>query len=203
MSLLEALAAIQLLVNITPAKRQQLNKGLIRYFFLNPVKISSCPFLDDQVCLIYEDRFFGCRAYGLWSRRYYEEQAARSRQAKRLSQKQWQGLGVSLPQEVVDFYLPYCTEVELEGSVSMDDDMILEVSETIEGFSGQLTPWHEIFRQGYFADLSFLMASLEFGMQKAIQLKFQIVRDIRSTGNHNKVEDMVDKVSDLFGDLTP
>ena len=167
------------------------------------MEISSCPFLDDQDCLIYQDRFFGCRAYGLWSRQHYEEQTARSRQAKQLSQKQWQGLGVSLPQEVVNFHVPYCPNVEFTGNVTVDDELIQEASDTIEELSGQLVPWHETFSQRYCADLSFLMASLEFGMQKAIQLKIQIVRNIQSTGNHNKVEDMVDKVSDLFRDLTP
>jgi Fe-S-cluster containining protein len=65
MSLQEALSAIQLLMNMTPGKRQQLSEGLIHCFFLNPVKILMCPFLHGKDCSIYEDRFLGCRAY-LW-----------------------------------------------------------------------------------------------------------------------------------------
>jgi hypothetical protein len=174
---------------------------MIHYFFLNPVEILMCPFLEDQECLIYEDRFLGCRAYGLWSKGYYQQQAEHSRQAKRLSQEQWQRLGVSLPQAVVDFHLPYCPYVEVEGEVPVDDEHLLHASDTIEAISGQLAPWHDSFRQRYFSDLSFLLVSNVLSSQEAIQLKFEIVRDILSTGNHEKVEDIVDKLDDLFEDL--
>jgi len=201
MSFLEALAAIQLLTNMAPAKRQQLSKDLIRYFFLNPVEISLCPFLDGQNCLIYENRFFGCRAYGLWSRQYYEQQAVRSRQVKQLSQKQWRGLGVVLPQEVVNFHLPYCPYVELEGNASVDDEMILDASDAIEGFSEQLSPWHDTFRQVYFSDLSFLVASSAFSMQTAVQLKFEIVRGVIANGDKERLAGILEAVPDLWAGL--
>jgi Fe-S-cluster containining protein len=136
MNLLEALAAIQMLVKMAPKQRLQVCRRMLSYFFLNPVEIISCPFLQGQDCLIYENRFFGCRAYGLWSKQYYEEQAEGSRQAKQLSQTKWKGLGVRLPQPVVDFCLPYCPYVELEEGVQVDDDMILHISDAIETLSG-------------------------------------------------------------------
>ena len=180
---------------MAPAKQQWLNRALIRSFFLNPVEISSCPFLDGQDCLIYQDRFFGCRAYGLWSWQYYEKQAARSRQAKQLSQKQWQGLGVLLPQEVINYSLPYCPHVKLKGNISVDDEMIQKALDAIEGFSGQLSPWHETFRQVYYSDMSFLVASLVFGIKEAIRLKFEIVRDVMTTGNMEKVKGILDNLT--------
>jgi Fe-S-cluster containining protein len=201
MGLVEALTAVQLLVDMVPGQRLQLSSRMIHYFFLNPVEILMCPFLEDQECLIYQDRFLGCRAYGLWSKGYYQQQAEHSRQAKGLSQEQWQRLGVSLPQAVVDFHLPYCPYVEVEGEVPVDDEHLLHASDTIEAISGQLAPWHNQIRQEYFSDLSFLLASTSLGLQQAIQLKFEIVRDILSTGNHEKVEDIVDKLDDLFEDL--
>lgn len=201
MNLLEALAAIQLLVKMPPAQRLLVCKRLLSYFLLNPVEILSCPFLQGQDCLIYEDRFFGCRAYGLWSRQYYEEQAEGSRQAKRFSQKQWKGLGVTLPQPVVEFCLPYCPYVELEEGVQVDDEMILHISDSIETLSGQLAPWHHAFKQGYFSDLSFLLAALAFDMQQAVQLKFEIVRDVLATGNRTRVNAIVDNLSDFLGNI--
>lgn len=201
MSLLEALAATQLLVEMKPEQRLRLSNRLLRYFFLNPVEIVSCPFLEDHNCLVYQERFFGCRAYGLWSRENYQEQTKRSRQAKLLSQQQWQRLGVVLPQEVVDFHLDYCPYVELEGDVFVNDELLVQTSDVIEAISGQLAPWHNQFSQEYFSDLSFLLASISLGLQQAIQLKFEIVRDILSTGNHEKVEDIADKLDDFFGDL--
>jgi Fe-S-cluster containining protein len=201
-SFVEALAAIRLLVNMAPARRHQLSKGLVRYFFLNPVEILLCPFLEGDNCLIYEDRFFGCRTYGLWSRKYYEKQAARSRRAKRLSEKQWLGLGVELPQEVVNFRLPYCPYVELQGNSPVDDDMILHAGNAIEVFSGMLSPWHDTFRQVYFSDLSFLMASLAFRMETAVQLKFEIVRDTIATGKSGVLEKIVNELPDFCEGLT-
>ena len=111
MSLLEALTAVQLLLDMVPEQKLQVSKRLLHYFFLNPVEILSCPFLEGNDCLVYQQRFFGCRAYGLWSRKYYQKQAKLSQQAKRIGQQQWQRLGVALPQEVVDFRLNYCPHV--------------------------------------------------------------------------------------------
>ena len=201
MGLVEALTAVQLLIDMVPGQRHQLSSRMIHYFFLNPVEILMCPFLEDQECLIYQDRFLGCRAYGLWSKGYYQQQAEHSRQAKRLSQEQWQRLGVSLPQAVVDFHLPYCPYVEVEGEVPVDDDHLLHASDTIEAISGQLAPWHDSFRQRYFSDLSFLLVSNVLSSQEATQLKFEIVRDFLRTGNNERVDEIVGKLDDLFEDL--
>ena len=201
MSLVEALTAVQLLVYMVPGQRHQLSSRMIHYFFLNPVEILMCPFLENQECLIYQDRFLGCRAYGLWSKGNYQQQAEHSRQAKRLSQEQWQRLGVSLPQAVVDFHLPYCPYVEVEVEVPVDDDHLLHTSDTIEAISGQLAPWHDSFRQGYFSDLSFLLVSNVLSSQKAIQLKFEIVRDFLRTGNNERVDEIVGKLDDFLRDL--
>lgn len=201
MSLVEALTAIQLLVDMVPKQRHQLRRRMIHYFFLNPLEICMCPFLEGQGCLVYQDRFLGCRTYGLWSRKYYQKQAKLSQQAKLLGQQQWQRLGVALPQEVVDFHLDYCPHVEAEGDVSVNDELLVQTSDVIDSISAQLVPWHDQFRQEYFSDLSFLLASISLGLQQAIQLKFEIVRDILSTGNREKVEHTVDKLDDFFGDL--
>ena len=201
MSLVEALTAVQLLVDIAPKQRLQVSKQLLRYFFLNPVEILSCPFLEGNDCLVYLERFFGCRAYGLWSRKYYQKQAKLSRQAKLLGQQQWQRLGVALPQEVVDFQLNYCPHVKAEGDVSVNDELLVQTSDVIDSISAQLIPWHDQFRQEYFSDLSFLLASTSLSLQQAIQLKFEIVRDILRTGNRDKVEHTIDKLDDFFKDL--
>lgn len=201
MNLLEALAAIRMLAKMSSAQRLQVYRRILSYFFLNPVEIISCPFLQGQDCLIYENRFFGCRAYGLWSRQYYDEQAEGSRQAKQLSQTQWKGLGVRLPQPVVDFRLSYCPHVEVEEGVQVDDDMILHISDAIETLSGQLAPWHDAFNQRYFSDLSFLLAALAFDMQQAVQLKFEIVRDVLATNDRARIDNIVDNLSDFLGNI--
>jgi Fe-S-cluster containining protein len=181
MNLLEALSAVQQLLEMKPEQRLWMNRRLIRYFFLNPVEILSCPFLEGQNCLIYRNRFFGCRTYGLWTAEHYRKKAEQSRQAKTLSHRQWQRLGVSLPQEVVDFHLDYCPYVE--------------------AISEELVPWHDKFHQEYFSDLSFFLASIYLGLQRAVQLKFEIVRHVLITGDKGRVDRIVDKLDNSLANL--
>jgi Fe-S-cluster containining protein len=201
MSLVETLLVIQLLLEIKPEQRLLLSRRLLRYFFLNPVKILSCPFLQDQDCLIYQNRFFGCRAYGLWSEDYYREQAEQSRQAKSVGREQWKSLGISLPQEVVDFQVDYCPYVELEEDVSLDDELLLQTYNEIEAISTQLAPWHERFRQGYFSDLSFLLVALSLDLPRSIQLKLEIVQDFLGTGNEGRINDIIDELDRFLAGL--
>ena len=100
-----------------------------------------------------------------------------------------------MPQEVINYSLPYCPYVKLEGNISVDDEMIQKALDAIEGFSGQLSPWHETFRQVYYSDMSFLVASLVFGIKEAIRLKFEIVRDVMTTGNMEKVKGILDNLT--------
>ncbi len=82
LSLLEALEALDQLRKFPPARRRELTQKIIRYFFINPAEITGCPFLEDRDCLIYPSRFFGCRAYGLWSKGHYRQIAHQARLTK-------------------------------------------------------------------------------------------------------------------------
>ncbi|MDI6889469.1 MAG: hypothetical protein QMC83_00800 [Thermodesulfovibrionales bacterium] len=198
MTLVEALAAIQRLVNMDPHMRILLIKRTVSYFFLNPVEITSCPFLDNRDCLIYRDRFFGCRAYGLWSQEYYEKLTASNRQAKKYIQKQWENLGVFLPQAVIDFQVPYCLNVETESHALISDEMLLNISDTIEKLSEHFSQWHQSFRQMYFSDLSFLLASLVLGFTESVRMKFDVVSNIVNTGNRARLDRAIGELPDLF-----
>jgi Fe-S-cluster containining protein len=201
MNLLEALSAMHQLLEMEPEYRLLINKRLLRYFFLNPVEILSCPFLEGHNCLIYRKRFFGCRAYGLWSEEHYREKVKLSRQTKTLSQREWQRLGVSLPQEVVDFNTDYCPYVELDGDGLVDDEFLLQIFVRIEAISEQLSPWHEEFHQMYFSDLSFLLASISLGLHQAVQLKLEVVRQVLVTGDKGNVDQIMDKLGDSLANL--
>jgi Fe-S-cluster containining protein len=202
MTLLEALLAIRNICTMKPAKRLSVYRKIVRYFMANPVKIIQCPFLDGDVCLIYKDRFFGCRAYGLWSKEYYGRISENSRQAKRHIRAMWEKMNVCLPKEIVEFQVPYCTDVKPFVPQTIQDDMILSVAESLEILSGQLTPWHDIFRQTYFHDLSFLLTALIFGIPNAISLKFTIVNDVINKGTHARLDAVVNSVQDVFIKLT-
>ena len=65
------------------------------------------------------------------------------------------------------------------------------------GLSGQLAPWHDSFRQGYFSDLSFLLVSNVLGSQETIQLKFEIVRNFLATGKQATLAKIIDDFPDI------
>jgi hypothetical protein len=199
-TLLEALMALQQIKSFPPPIRQQITQKLVRYFFLNAVEISACPFLQGDECRIYTDRFFGCRAYGLWSQEHYELLAVGSRQAKKNLQQQWQTLGVTLPSDVTVYCVPYCPDVHVIGDEDINDALLLKIADCIETLSGNLNRWHQSFQTTYFKDLSFLITSLLLGLTQAVRLKFTIVRDILSTGSRTRLERILDEVTDLWAD---
>jgi len=201
MTLVEALGAIQLMVNMAPFVRKQLLQNLIVYFFINPVEITSCPFLINKNCLIYEHRFFGCRAYGLWSQDHYEKLDLRSRQAKKHIQEQWENMGISIPQSVIDFQVPYCSFVETDSLVTIDDAMLLNVSDAVESISEEFSRWHHLFVQRYYSDLGFLLASLVFGFPEVVRKKMTVVSDIITNGNKTILEKVVEELPDLCAEL--
>jgi Fe-S-cluster containining protein len=201
MSLVEALVAINQLINKDPSTRRQLIKKIVSYFFLNPVEITMCPFLDGRDCLIYQHRYFGCRAYGLWSKEYYEKLAESSRQVKKHIQRQWEYLGIFLPKSVIDFKVPYCLNVTIDGYALINDNMLLNVSENIETLSKHFFQWHYSFRQQYFSDLSFLLTSLVFGVRETVQMKFIIVSDIVTKGDRSRLDRIVNEFPDFGADL--
>ena len=201
MTLVEALTAVGQLAAMAPAVRMEITRGFIRYFLMNPVELSACPFLRGKDCRIYQERFFGCRAYGLWSRARYEGEAARHRQAKEFSRKQWERLGVRLPRDVVEFQVPYCLDVEPVGDGMVDDALLLSAQDRVEELSGQFGPWHKVFRTHYFADVSFLLASLAFGVREAVATKFSLVRDVVNTEDRGRLTAILEEVPDVCARL--
>jgi len=59
---------------------------------------------------------------------------------KRYNQEQWQNLGISLPQEVVDFIVPYCPHVKPDGDAFVDDETLSHAADKIEILSKQAAP---------------------------------------------------------------
>jgi len=197
-SLIEALTAIQLLTETDLLLRHQLVRDIVHYFFTNPVMITSCPFLHGHDCLVYQNRFFGCRAYGLWSQNYYDSIAGPSRKAKERLRQQWHNLGITLPRQVVEFQVPYCRNVTTDKDGTFTTEQLVHTADTIETLSGQLGEWHQLFHRQYFADLSFLITSLFFGVTAAVQLKFSVVRDLITMGDRTRLDKIIDELPDIF-----
>ncbi len=164
LSLIEALEALDQLRRFSPARRRKLTQKIIRYFFINPAEITGCPFLEEQDCLIYPSRFFGCRAYGLWSKGYYQQIAHQARLIKKNVVQLWRNLGVPLPEKVTGHQVAYCAAVKTIEQRKMCDEDLLQAADRIEGWSQELNPWHLHFQEGYFRDMSFLTAGLFVGL---------------------------------------
>lgn len=198
MTFLEALGTIQEMMFWEPLERIKLLKKMARIFFCNAAEIIPCPFLEGNNCLIYPARSFNCRAYGLWSRNYYQELAAKNRQSKLLLQQQWEKLGVSLPEEVISFQVPYCSAVETETPKRITDEELSAAWDKIENLSGNLHFGEREFRETYFSDLSFFLTGLQFGLREAVRLKFFIVRELIRKGDRGRLDHLLDQVTDRF-----
>ena len=198
MTFLEALGAMEVMRTWPSTERARILKKLVRYFFCNALEISTCPFLRERECLIYTDRFFGCRAYGLWSRDYYQKLADQNRQGKKILRQQWEKLGITLPGKVLSFGVPYCPQVKTDPPVEISDERLSAAWEKIESLSGGLNPWDQEFRERYFSDLSYFLAGLQFGAHEAVRLKFFIVRDIIQRRDRLRLERALSRVTDPF-----
>ena len=193
-TLLEVLAAFKRLGSMPEEQRRGIFARIIEYFFINPTRVTACPFLAETRCTIYEDRFFGCRAYGLWSKRHYDKMADYNRQAKLTLGQQWRKLGITLPDDVLDFQVPYCLDVEVLNGAVVDDSGLIQVSQEIAALSAMLSPWHGIFSQQYVADLSFLAATITYGIQSALRTKVDIVRELLATADRTRLDQMLKKL---------
>jgi len=195
---LEALIAFNRLRQEPAALRQRTLKKIVTYFFVNPARITACPFLVKKQCIIYEDRFFGCRSYGLWSPQHYEKMARENRHVKSAFRRQWQSLGIGLPDGVIDFQQPYCLDVIRIDGTDTDDKALVRLTSDIEALSSRLSPWHQAFSRMYFTDLSFLTSTMIFDVDRLLRLKVEIVREYVSTGSSKLLNDTLENVSDFF-----
>ncbi len=187
-TLLEVLAAFNRLGSMQERQRRGIFARIIEYFFINPARITACPFLVETRCTIYENRFFGCRAYGLWSKRHYDKMAGYNRQAKLSLGQQWRKMGITLSDDVLDFQVPYCLDVDILNGAVVDDGGLIQISHEIADLSARLSPWHGIFNQQYVADLSFLAATMTYGIQSALRMKIDIVRNLLTNPDRTRLD---------------
>ena len=204
MTLLEACRIIS---HLCGPKRLDLEENIVKileYFSFNPVKIMGCPFHSSDGCEIYRIRPFGCRAYGLWSPDAYRNMSESSFAAQKQTAAAWQSIGVSLPEEVVNHRPPYCEKVQIINRDLINDASLQRINREIIELDQKLTPESEIFRDSYYADLSFFIAACSWGYSEAPRLKAVIVKEFLETGGREAFESMKEKTlnqgdpADLF-----
>jgi hypothetical protein len=96
---------------------------------------------------------------------------------------------------VVDFGIPYCREVEAEAITTIDDGVLNNIWDAVNKLSKQLSPWHRIFQQKYFGDLSFLFSALAFGFNEALQLKYTVVRNYLIFKNEDTFKKVIENIN--------
>jgi hypothetical protein len=120
-----------------------------------------------------------------------------NREAKHQLQLQWKRMGITLPQQVIDYHVPYCREVKSETISTMDDQVLNDIWNAINELSEQIAPWHGIYHQKYFGDLSFLFSALSLGFNKALKLKYTVVKNIIHFKNENIFEQVINNITDF------
>lgn len=170
----EILSCLSELDDAEVKDRIALSLDLVRHFLLNATSRLPCPWARESSCAQYERRFFGCRAYGLWSRKAYEARRRQSMEAAKRVQKAWQGMGIRLPAEVCAPPPPYCDQVVPIPGPAIDDEK-LDALETRLANMGSDEPWRGFLTQCG-GDLSYLVAGLALGWQKCLQAKVAVTR---------------------------
>ena len=194
MTLLEAGRLMDRVKNMDPIEHRSLLKRLVSYFHLNAARIMGCPFLSDQMCLVYNERPFGCRAYGLWSPQYYRRQAQAALQSRKAVRQAWASMGVRLPQEVLEHQPPYCRDVALEGEGRVTDQDLREVEKSLRELNGRLGVPARDFDHRFYSDLGFLLTAAIWGLDTALKNKVSVVKEYTATGQSPSLEYLIEKI---------
>jgi len=201
MSLIEAGLLFGPLASEPPDSLRRLVRRIVEYFFLNPVRLMGCPFLDDQACLVYPDRPFGCRAYGLWSPRAYRRLVEAGRKSQKEVQKAWASLGVTLPRAVVNHRPVYCRFVTTLNGAEVDDRLLGEVQGRVQELDRRLGRPAGEFSQKYHHDLSFLLTASLLGYEHSLRNKVAVVREHLDHGRSSVLDYLINLALEKMEDL--
>ena len=166
-------------------------RRLVEHFLCNAAQRRPCPWARPDACAIYPQRFLGCRAYGLWSSEAYAVRAAQALQGQQAVAQAWQGLGVTLPPEVLAPAPPYCRQVRPVGGHAVDDAAIETLEKRALELSRDLPPSLERLHD-FGGDISFAVAALALGQPQALSLKVALTKALL-TGDQAEAQELLAK----------
>lgn len=161
---------------------------LVRHFLSNAAQRLPCPWARETSCARYERRFFGCRAYGLWSAKAFEPRRRQSLQASGIVQQAWRGMGITLPPEVRAPPPAYCDQVEQVSGPAIDDASLDALESELAGLGAE-KPWYGLLAPCG-GDLSYLVAGLALGWQECLRTKVAVTRALLA-GEAERAEDLL------------
>ncbi|MBW1793130.1 MAG: YkgJ family cysteine cluster protein [Deltaproteobacteria bacterium] len=201
-SYVEFLHVVSALGRLPEDVRAETMEKTIKYFFLNAVRIDNCPFLHHNSCRIYQDRPFTCRAYGLWSKAYYEVLVAKNKKAKEPVRAAWETLGVKLPDDVVTYQPAYCDHVTMTSGGPITDAELDLIQAEVFTLDSDLEQGMRQFRQVFFFDPNFLLTSTIIGYRSCLVEKVTVVREYLSKKRSPRLEQLLETKRHVFT-LTP
>ncbi len=195
MSFLEFLGVVRAVNGLDLPVATEATRRLVRYFFVNPVRLTSCPFLENNRCLVYEGRPFGCRAYGLWSPEYYRNRRRETLKGKAVVREAWRRLGIELPTEVADFSISYCRNVRPDPHAAIDDDTLNDFYDEVLDMSAELGDHDESFYRLFLNDASFLAAASVVTHDIALNDKVTVVRETIEAGESRTLSIILSRIT--------
>jgi Fe-S-cluster containining protein len=195
MTVLEALQWIMCLQAMSVTELTSSLRRFVAFYLTNPARLIGCPFRDDGACSIYKYRSFGCRSYGLWSQEMGRSRTRENRRGKKALRNMWKRYGIELPAETVDFEIDYCDKVQVRPGKPVDDEAIMNLLTQVYHLGKPLGHLQSQFEEVYYSDFSFLLASLAFGMRKALLLKFAVIKEIVQEKTDTRLQQTLEKVS--------
>ena len=155
-------------------RRKAVVMGLVGRFLCNAWMPTRCLWARAGRCAIYPHRFFSCRAYGLWSETAYEARRALALERQQQVLQAWEGLGVRLPERVVQERIGgYCRRVRPVGE-GISDRRLEELEGEVWGLGeGE---WWWVRAGGWGGDLGQGVAFEALGHTRALELKVEITR---------------------------
>ncbi len=194
MTCIEALQWLDIIQQMPARQRISTFQRFVEFYLTNPIRSSSCPFLADGSCSIYDFRTYACRAYGMWSCRFGDTRTRENCQDREALVQRWQQFGVSLPAEMVESEIEYCDNVRCLSEKPLSDAQLMDFLQNVYRLDQALPEARQKFEEDYHSDFSFWVACLVFGQRKAILGKFAVIKEIVQQGTDKRLQAMLEKV---------
>ena len=124
-----------------------------------------------------------------------------SRKGKKALRNMWKRYGIELPADTVEFEIDYCVKVQVRPGKPVDDEAIMNLLTRVYHLGKPLGHLQSQFEEVYYSDFSFLLASLAFGMRKALLLKFAVIKEIVQEKTDRYLQQALEKVSPTLLDF--
>ena len=191
---IEALQWFDLIGNLPGRQKNAIIQKFVTFYLTNPIHSSSCPFLENGSCSIYEFRTFACRAYGIWSRKFGDTRTRQNREERKMLRLRWKNCGVILPVEMVESEIEYCDSVRCLSANSPSDAQIMNILEKVYRLDQRIPDLGQQFEVMCHSDFSLWVACLVFGQRKAVLGKFAVIKEIVQKGTDERLQEMIEKV---------